>query len=353
MTDPFTAAVHADDHLAELPDVAPAIRPATTFGHEDGDARTYRRASHETVERLEAVLGALDGGAAVAYPSGMAAIAAVIRRHRPARIALPDDVYHGTRSFVEAGVAHADWELVAPEALSAGDLRWLETPSNPRCLITDLAAAARDGAAAGVTTVVDATFATPVLLRPLELGIDVVVHSATKFISGHSDALGGVVVTRDEALAAALRADRTRDGAVPGSLESWLSLRGVRTLPVRMARQSETAAAIAEWLAARVDTVWYPGLAGHPGHDIARQQMSGFGAIVSFELDSATTAAAAVERLELFRNATSLGGVESLAEHRLRSDPTAPPALIRLSIGLESSEDLIADLDQALSNADL
>jgi cystathionine gamma-synthase len=345
--DPHTLALHADDLLAELPDVAPAIRPSSTFEHSAGPHRSYRRNSHETVERLEAVLGALDGGTAVAYPSGMAAISAVLRRLRPARVALPEDVYHGTAAFVNDGAGRGDWEVVGPEALRTGDVWWLETPSNPRCLITDLEATAAVAGARGAVTVVDATFATPVLMQPLRLGADVVVHSSTKFVAGHSDAMGGVVVAADGELAAALRADRTRDGAVPGSLDSWLTLRGVRTLPIRIERQCATAGRLAEWLVDHVDTVWYPGLAAHPGHDVAAAQMAGFGAIVSFEVDP-DVASITVERLRLFRDATSLGGVESLAEHRLRSDPTAPPGLIRLSVGLEAPRDLIADLQQAL-----
>jgi cystathionine gamma-synthase len=351
MTDPATIALHADDALAELPDVAPAIRPATTFARgADGSVRTYRRDSHETVERLEAVLGALDAGYAVAYPSGMAAVAGVVRRLRPARVSLPQDVYHGTRAFIEAGATVGDWAIVEPGQLAAGDVRWLETPSNPRCLITDLGAAVAAGRDRGVISIVDATFATPVLLRPLEFGVDFVVHSATKFLSGHSDAMGGVVVAGDEAAAARLRADRTRDGAVPGALESWLTLRGVRTLPLRVQRQTDTAGIIATWLALQVDRVWYPGLPHHPGHEVAAEQMKGFGGIVSFEVEDAAIAAAVIDRLEVFRDATSLGGVESLADHRLRSDPHAPPGLIRLSIGLEAPEDLIADLERALGS---
>lgn len=349
MDDQRTTAIHADDGLAELPDVAPAIRPATTFERRGMQGeRTYRRNSHETVERLEAVLGALDGGHAVVYPSGMAAVAAIVRRLRPGRVSLPADVYHGTKHFIEEGIGHGDWTAADPESLESGDVRWLETPSNPRCLITDLERVARASSPSGITTVVDATFATPILLRPLQFGIDVVIHAATKFIAGHSDAMGGVIVVRDPDLADALRADRTRDGAVPGALETWLTLRGVRTLPIRVHHQSASAGRIAAWLADRVPTVWYPGLAGHPGHAVATRQMDGFGAIVSFEMETADAAQQAAERLRLFRNATSLGGVESLAEHRLQSDPHAPPTLIRLSIGLEAADDLIEDLDNAL-----
>jgi cystathionine gamma-synthase len=298
---------------------------------------------------LEAVLGALDGGHAVFYPSGMGAVTAALEWLRPSRIALPEEeVYHGVRRLVSEGAAEGKWELGVPRRLGSGDVQWLETPSNPRTLITDVAAAAAAAHAQEAVAVVDATFATPVLLTPLTLGADVVMHSATKYLGGHSDAMGGVLVVRDEDAAVELRRRRARDGLVPGSLETWLTLRGLRTLPVRMRRQSDTAAAVARWLSARVPTVWYPGLESHPGHAVAAAQMTGFGAVVSFELHSAAEAAAVVDRLELFRIATSLGGVESLAEHRIDSDPDVPPGLIRLSVGLESPDALIADLEKAL-----
>jgi len=346
--DHFTAALHADDALAELPDVAPALRPSTTFELEDG-RRVYQRMSHETTERLEAVLGALEGGSAVAYPSGMAAVAAVLRHLRPRQISSPDEVYHGVVDFVQAEADRGSWRLVDPDQLGPGDVRWIETPSNPRCLITDLAAGAAEASKRGVVTVVDATFATPILQETLGLGIDFSVHATTKFIAGHSDAMGGVVVTRDVAAAEQLLGNRTIDGAIPGSLESWLTLRGVRTLPLRVNRQSDTAMEVATYLSDRGGTVWYPGLETHPGHDVARRQMTKYGGMLALDVDYAETAARIIADLEIFRNATSLGGVESLAEHRLRSDPSAPPGLIRLSIGLESPQTLIDDLERALS----
>jgi cystathionine gamma-synthase len=345
--DPHTTALHADDAIAELADIAPAIRPATTF--ERPAARTYRRDGHETTERLEAVLGALEGGACVVYPSGMGAVAALLNWVRPERIALPDDVYHGVRALVSNEAARGRWEVVAASALEAGDVWWVETPSNPKCLITDVAATAHDARERGVLVVVDATFATPVLQETLALGADFVIHATTKFIAGHSDAMGGAIATGDAGIAAELRTERTLTGAVPGALETWLTLRGVRTLPIRVERQSATAAAIAEFLVtAGAKSVWYPGLAEHPGHDIAARQMSGFGGTLSFEVEEPEEAAAVVAALRVFRNATSLGGVESLAEHRLQSDPHAPPGLIRLAVGLEAPHDLIADLAGAL-----
>ena len=343
----FTTALHADDALADLPDVAPAIRPSTTFEYAE-DGRSYRRVSDETTERLEAVLGALEGGAAAVYPSGMAAVAAVLRHVRPRRVSLPDEVYHGVTDFVTAEAEHGMWAIVAPDELEAGDVWWLETPSNPRCFLTDLAEAAARAADRGVVTVVDATFATPILQDSLLLGVDYVVHATTKFIAGHSDAMGGVVVAAEEAEADALREERARDGAVPGTLESWLTLRGVRTLPLRVSRQSDTAMQVASFLDSNGFDVWYPGLEGHPGHEIAKRQMRKYGGVLSFEIEDGKRAESVVDRLRVFRSATSLGGVESLAELRFRSNPEEPPGLIRLSMGLESPAALIADLEQAL-----
>ncbi len=351
--DLFAAALHADHDIAELPDVAPPLRPSTTFHYEE-DGRVYRRESHETTERLEAVLGALEGGSAVAFPSGMAAVAGVLRHLRPRRIALPEDVYHGVAALVAAEGERGTWRLAQPDELGPGDVWWLETPSNPKCLITDLAAVAADASQAGIVTVCDATFATPVLQDTLGTGVDFVVHATTKFIAGHSDAMGGVVVSSDSAEADALRHARVTDGAIPGTLESWLTLRGVRTLPLRVTRQSDSALQIAEHLSQSGLLVWYPGLVAHPGHDVARRQMRKlgeyYGGVLSFDLESADRAARVTAALRVFANATSLGGVESLAEHRIRSDAKAPPGLIRLSVGLEEPLTLIDDLDRALSS---
>ncbi|MEA2001050.1 MAG: PLP-dependent transferase [Actinomycetota bacterium] len=345
--DPFTAALHADDDLAESPDVAPPLRPTTTYERTDG-GRIYRRDGDETTDRLEAVIGSLEGGHSVVYPSGMAAVAAVLRFVRPQRISLPDDVYHGVRAFVGTEAERGTWQLVSPDELGSGDVWWVETPSNPKCLITDLEKVATVAASRFIVTVADATFATPVLQRTLSFGIDYAIHATTKFIAGHSDAMGGVATTMDPAVAAELRDARKIDGAVPGTLETWLTLRGVRTLPLRVHRQSESALQIARFLHGRVERVWYPGLPDDPGHDLARQQMDGFGGMLSFEVTDAAAAEAVVAGLTVFTNATSLGGVESLVEHRLRSDPTAPPGLIRLSIGLESPQALIEDLKRAI-----
>ncbi|HTT71298.1 MAG TPA: PLP-dependent transferase, partial [Anaeromyxobacteraceae bacterium] len=210
------------------------------------------------------------------------------------------------------------------------------------------AAHARAARRAGAHLLVDSTFATPVLQRPLALGADLVMHSVTKFISGHSDALCGVLCARAAAVAEALRAARATAGAVPGALESWLALRGVRTLHVRLRQQAETATRLAAWLEPRVARTWHLSLRSHPGYALARRQMSGPGAVLAVELSSERAARALPRRLRLFRDATSLGGVESLIEWRRRHDPEAPPTLLRLSVGLESADDLLADLERAL-----
>ncbi len=208
------------------------------------------------------------------------------------------------------------------------------------------AAAARE---AGAVTVVDATFATPILQRTLELGADFVIHSSTKFIGGHSDASGGVVVTADGEQAEKLRAARSRDGLVPGSFETWLTLRGIRTLPLRVHRQSETALALARHLQSGPYAVFYPGLESDEGHEVAARQMDAFGGVLAVDFGDAATADRFVAALRLFTDATSLGGVESLVERRALADAAVAPGLVRLSVGLEDAADLIADLETALS----
>jgi len=346
--DPFTDALHGDAGILDGVDVAPPIHVSSTYDRADQDDLVYRRNQHVTTQRLEAVLSALEGGSAVVYPSGMAAVSSLMRYLRPARVYLPADVYHGTRAFVTD--QHQPWEVAASlDDLQAGDVAWLETPSNPKCLVTDIAAACAELGPKGVRVVVDSTFATPVLQQPLSLGADYVMHSSTKYIGGHSDAMGGVIVAADGNRASELEAARVIDGTIPGSLDVWLTLRGVRTLPLRILHQSETASAIAVHLEGKVPLVWYPGLASHPDFEVAGRQMRTGGAIVSFELDSHEAAAAAATRFKVFRRATSLGGVESLVEHRASVNPLAPPGLLRLSVGLEAVEDLIADVDQALA----
>lgn len=346
---PDTLAIHADTGLEHDPDVAPPIHVSTTFSAENAEGLVYSRTEQPTRRRLEAVLGALEGGDAVVYASGQAATTAALLHLQPKRVAISRGGYHGTHGAIDALAPWGVEKVPLEAALAKGDLVWLETPKNPTCEIQDISAHAARAHAAGAWLVVDGTFGTPVLQRPLALGADLVLHSMTKFLSGHSDALGGVLVARDAATADALRRERTYSGAVPGALETWLVLRGVRTLGLRVRRQTETATRLAAWLEPRVARVWHPSLPSHPGHALASRQMSGFGAILSVELGSEEAARELPRHLSLFRDATSLGGVESLLEWRRKHDPEAPPALLRMSVGLEELEDLTRDLEAGLA----
>jgi len=367
-----TVAVHAG--FAVDPStgaVAPPIHLSTTFGRDEAGrplaGHTYVRESNPTQDLLEEALARLEGGeAALAFGSGMAAGLAVAQALPPgSHVVLPEDVYYGyrvaVRDFFPAwGLTASFAPLDLPGALS-GALRpetrlvWLESPSNPLLKITDLAASAAVAREVGALVLVDNTFATPILQRPLDLGADVVLHATTKGMGGHSDVQGGALVfSRKGEHLEKVRHVRTILGAVSSPFNSWLVLRGLRTLAVRARFQSESAFMVAGALAAHpaVSKVNYPGLPSHPGHETARRQMSAFGSMISFHVGAGTEAAIrAVGRTRLFTRATSLGGVESLVEHRATSEgpaSTAPGDLIRLSIGLEHPDDLLADLEQAL-----
>lgn len=332
-----------------------------------GAGRTYARAdASPTWEALEAIIGGLEGGGSVAFASGMAAVAAVFDGVPVGgRIALPEDCYHGVTQVAEAGARQGRWtaQRIAVEdtqgwieACGACDLVWLESPSNPLLAIADVAAICAAPRRAGATLAVDNTFATPLNQRPLALGADVSVQSATKLIGGHSDLLAGVLSVRQPALRAHYAAVRERNGATPGVLEAYLAARGARTLALRLERAQENAAVLAERLAAdrRVERVRYPGLSTHPGHALARRQLDGFGTMVAFEVRGGAPAAdATCGALALIRHATSLGGVESTIERRGAQAGQAhiPPGLLRLSVGIEHVDDLWADLDAALARA--
>lgn len=368
-----TLAVHAGAQPdAETGAVTPPMHLSTTFVHApDGHAPGgfhYIRSGHPTQDRLEQAMAALEGGAhAFAFGSGMAAIAAVLAG-LPAGSAVlfPDDVYHGLRTLVQtwfprwsltaAYVDQSDIEAVRAAWTAQTRLLWLETPSNPRMKVADIAALATLAHERGAAVGVDNTFATPALQQPLALGADVVVHSATKYLGGHSDVQGGLVIVRDDAaLAARVAAFRRDAGAVLSPFNAWLILRGLRTLSCRMERHGRNALAVARFLAghARVTAVHFPGLPGHPGHALAKRQMRGDSGMLSIEIAGGREDALAVAgRLRLFVNATSLGGCESLVEHRASiegADAIVPEGLLRLSIGVEDADDLIADLDQALA----
>ena len=314
-------------------------------------------------DALEEIVGGLEGGTSVAFASGMAGIASVFDQLPVgAVIALPDDCYQGVAGLAHAGERRGRWSVhrIAVdntarwvELCSSADLIWLESPSNPLLTVGDLdvicAAPRKPGAILGV----DNTFATPLNQRPLALGADVAVQSVTKFIGGHSDLLGGVVTVRNSALLGALRHSRELTGATPGTLETFLAVRGVRTLAVRLARAQENAMTLADRLARHpgVTLTRYPGLPSHPTHAAARRQLKGFGTIISFDVRGDAAAADAVcTRLQLIQHATSLGAVESTIERRasVPGQEHLSPTLLRLSVGIEAVEDLWVDLDVAL-----
>jgi cystathionine gamma-synthase len=334
----------------------------------------YSRSGNPTRTALQDALAALEeGSTGLAFASGLAAEDALLRTVcAPGdHVVLPGDAYGGTfrlvsKVFSRWGVEHTPVDLNDLDALRAAirpttRVIWCETPTNPLLNVSDIAALAEVAHAAGALLVVDNTFASPYLQRPLTLGADVVVHSTTKYLGGHSDVVGGALVTADAGLGEQLAYHQNAMGAVAGPMDAWLVLRGIKTLGVRVDRHSANAARIAEFLLGHpaVGDVLYPGLPQHRHHEIAAKQMSGFGGMLSFRLRGGEEAALRVcERTQLFTLAESLGGVESLVEHPHRmthasaaGSPLEVPAdLVRLSVGIEDVEDLISDLDQALTS---
>ncbi len=333
----------------------------------------YSRTANPTRGALEECLAALEGGTrALAFASGMAAEDCLLRTAcRPGdHVLIPSDAYGGTYRLFDKvlaswGVSFRavpmwDAEAVAAAlAERAARVVWVETPTNPLLSVADIAMLARAAHEAGALLVVDNTFASPYLQQPLALGADVVVHSTTKYIGGHSDVVGGAVVAADAELAGRLAFQQNATGSVSGPFDAWLTLRGVRTLGVRMERHCQNAQRVADLLAAhpRVAEVFYPGLASHPGHEMAAKQMRGFGGVVSFRVAGGEAEAVAVcGRTRLFTLGESLGGVESLIEHPGRmthasvaGSPLEVPAdLVRLSVGIETCDDLLDDLSSAL-----
>ena len=355
--------------------IVPPIVPSATYERApDGSypgGHTYTRDQNPTYDPAEALLARLEEGhEALLFGSGMAAATTVFETLAAGdHVVAPVGMYWTIRLWLQelAASGRIALDLVPNGDLTAlrGALRpgatrlvWVETPSNPMCAVTDIAATAQIAHAAGARVVVDGTLATPALCRPLRLGADLVMHSATKQLNGHSDVLAGALVTaRDDDVWARIRHERAYRGAVLGPFEAWLLLRGMRTLFLRVARASDNAQRVAVALAAhpRVKQVLYPGLSGHPGHDIAARQMQGgFGPLVSFRVVDEAAARAVVAELRVFRNATSLGGVESLVEHRAPIEGPGTPVpddLVRLSLGIEDAGDLITDLTQALARA--
>jgi cystathionine gamma-synthase len=357
--------------------VIPPIHLSSTYAQDGiGNLRggyEYGRSGNPTRTALEHQLAAIEGGVhGISFASGLAAEDALLRAVlKPGdEVLLGSDVYGGTYRLIARilgpwGVGLRVVDMSDLDAVAAAlnerpaRILWVETPSNPQLLISDIAGLARLGHEAGAVVVVDNTFASPALQRPLSLGADVVVHSTTKYLGGHSDVVGGALITNDDAIAEQARFLQFAAGAISGPLDAWLTTRGIKTLGIRMQRHSENAGAVARFLAAddRVARVYYPGLPSHPGHDLAARQMSGFGGIVSLELADGPTARRFAESTRLFTLAESLGGVESLLNYpdemthaSVRGTELAVPVeLVRLSVGIESVDDLIADLDAALS----
>ncbi|HEX2205725.1 MAG TPA: PLP-dependent transferase [Longimicrobium sp.] len=332
-----------------------------------GGERGYSRDDGTpTWEALEEVVGGLESGRALAFASGMAAIAAVFDQLSAGSVVvLPDDCYQGVAGLAAAGAERGRWSVrrVAGEdtagwidACAAADLVWLESPSNPLLAVADLEAVYAAPRRPGAIVAVDNTFATPLNQQPLDFGATVSLQSATKLIGGHSDLLAGVATTRDDALWHALHKSRELMGATPGTLEAYLAVRGARTLAIRLQRGQETAMVLAERLAAhpRVARVRYPGLPSHPTHATARRVLKGFGTVLSFDpVGGAEVADDVCRNVRLIRHATSLGGVESTMERRaaIAGQEHLPPSLLRLSVGIEDAEDLWADLDAAIRSA--
>ncbi len=361
--------------------IVPPIHPASTFVRKqiDDDAPyRYARGANPTRKALEALLAGLEHGeTASAFSSGMAAVSAVLQLLSSGDHAIVGyDCYLSTYNFfandlprygIESDLVDlSDIEAVQAAVRSNTRMIWIETPTNPLLDIVNLTEIAEIARGIGALSVVDNTFASPYCQNPLDLGIDLVVHSTTKYLGGHSDLLGGAVISNSHELGGTIADRQYYLGAVPSPFDCWLLMRGIRTLGVRMRQHMENAQAVAEWLEddPRVVRVLYPGLPGHPGHDLAKTQMpGGYSGMVSFEVPGGSVAARRVsERTSIFKLATSLGGVESLifpptawleTEPELMAEiPGSPwaqhPGLIRLSVGIESTADLINDLDQAL-----
>jgi len=334
----------------------------------------YARTRNPTRDALERNVAALEGAThGFAYASGLAATEAILKLLSAGdQVICGENVYGGTHRLMTHVLERLGLEFrfvdtrdlanIEGAITGATKMIFVETPTNPMMHLTDLAAAATLARSREVLLVVDNTFATPVFQRPIDLGAELVVHSTTKYLNGHSDMVGGVVLTSRDDLAEQLAFIQNAAGAVPGPLDCWLTLRGTKTLPLRMGQHDRSGRRIAQWLTehAAVERVYYPGLPDHPQHELARRQMSGFGGMISFELGSLERARSVVEGTRLFALAESLGGVESLIGHPATMTHASVPramreamgltdGLVRISVGIEDTEDLIEDLDRALA----
>lgn len=371
-----TIAVHAGRSVDQSTGaVTPPIHLSTTFERApDGEyplEYSYSREGNPNRNALESCLAALEGGKeALTFSSGLAVATALMQGLEPGdHIIAPDDVYWGLRKVIHDVFGKWGVDVSYVDMTDVGALRdavrsqtrlvWMESPSNPLMKITDLGAIAEIARKANAISVCDSTFATPVLQKPFDWNIDMVMHSTTKYISGHSDVVGGALITKfDNYLFERARKSQHYGGAVPSPFDCWLTLRGISTLPWRVRGHCENAMRVANFLGghAAVERVLYPGLSEHPGHAIAaRQMLGGFGGMLSFQVRGGRPEAMAVAaKVRIFTRATSLGGPHSLIEHRASiegKDTRTPQNLLRLSVGLENAEDLIEDLDQALSRS--
>jgi cystathionine gamma-synthase len=369
-----TQAVHMGNQVDPATGaVVPPIVLSTTFERQ-GDGTfphgyIYTRSQNPNRQALEESLAALEGGArAMAFGSGQAATNAVFQSLKAGdHVIVPNEAYFGTPKLVreiysQLGISASYVDMTDLAAVQAAvtpqtKIIWIETPSNPLLSITDIAAVSEIAHHAGALSVIDNTWASPLMQQPLALGADIVMHATTKYISGHTDALGGALIfARDDEFTARVNMVQTLGGAVPSPFDCWLIMRGIRTLPLRVRQQTSNAQRVAEFLAdhSAVETVFYPGLASHPGHALAAQQMpGGFGGMLSFNVrGGAEEAMNVAANLQLFTRATSLGGIESLIEHRASIEgptSTTPQNLLRVSIGIEHVDDLINDLRHGLS----
>lgn len=370
---PETLAVHAGAEPDEITGaIAPPLHFSTTFRHGPAGERVahyeYQREANPTQDRLETALAALEeGAAALAFGSGMAAMNALLESlPHQAHLLYPTDCYTGLRSLAteflpERGISatavdFSDLAAVRATITPATALLWAETPSNPQLQIADIAALAQIAHERGALLACDNTFATPILQQPLALGADVVMHSTTKYFGGHSDVMGGALVfARSDDLFERVAHRRHVTGNILAPFSAWLTLRGCRSLPARMAWHCRNAKALAEFLAAQpqIERVNYPGLPSHANHAVAAKQMKEFGAMLSLHMRGGREAALRLaSRLNLVHNATSLGGCETLIEHRASVEgahPVTPQDLLRVSVGLEHIDDLVEDFRQALS----
>ncbi len=373
-----TMAVHAGKHHDPYAGaVMPPIYQTSTYVQETLGAPLgyeYARTQNPTREALERNLAALEGGThGFAFASGLAALDAVLKLLRAGdHVVVGSNIYGGShrlmeRVFAEFGIEFTfvdmrDTATVDAALRPATRMVYCETPTNPMMFLTDLQAIGDIAQARGLIFVVDNTFATPVLQRPLEQGADIVLHSTTKYLNGHSDVIGGALIVRRDDLGERIGFLQNASGAVPGPLDCWLVLRGIKTLPLRMRAHCDNASRIADWLTNRtdIDRVYFPGLPSHPQHALAKRQMSGFGGMISLDLGDTARARRVVEATRIFSLAESLGGVESLIGHPASMTHASVPAdmraemgltdsLVRLSVGIEDVDDLIADLDQAFA----